>query len=571
MSTPNTTIYICSGVRLDNRYEHTIYFDSHNAQRAYFNTKKAKVLTGYTYTRKSWPLQVQATMEEARKWSYLFFRNDTTSKYYFYFITNIEYKNDSTVELTLELDVIQTYMFGKDDGIQLLDCFVERQHTPTDAIGEHTVAEGLEMGPYWNYHIFDLEDISTMGVLVLSSVDLTRLTSSTTTSDVPKAYAKVFNGVYSGLGVYAFENMTDLETQLDILDNLGMPDAVVAIWMYPKKLVELNSKLLWVESDPCTWDEFNWSINRCAIVLGMESQPTTLATYDNYQDKLFEGYAKDVKNNKLFTSPYNLLYITTNQGTKAEYKFEHFTPVDGKYSFELYGAISPDGGVKMAPVGYNITGSNVNYDEGITLGNYPSCAWDSDTYKVWLAQNYNQLQHATETGAGSAALGLGLTIAGVLATVGTGGLGALGAVGAVGAVGGGIGSLYSGYSQVSGIMAQKEDAKAQPPQARGNFSSTVNVASGRQTFTAYYKCLRKEYAQQIDDYFTMYGYRLNRVQKPNINARPAFTYVKTVGCKITGNLCVEDIVKIESIFDKGITFWKNGDKIGDYSQNNKPT
>lgn len=567
MSTPQTTVYLCKGVRLDNRYEHTLYFDKTSAQRNFFAKKVDKTFLAYTYARKSWPLQVQATMEEARVWNYLYFTNGT-GKTYYYFVTNVEYKNDNMVELTLELDVMQTYLFD----IVWLPCFVERQHTPTDAIGEHTVAEGLEMGPYWNYHIFDLEDISTMGVLVLSSVDLTRLTSSTTTSDVPKAYAKVFNGVYSGLGVYAFDDMNELERKLNILDKLGMPDAVVAIWMYPKKLVEMNSKLLWTETDPCSWDDFNWSINSCGIVLGMESQATTLATYDNYMDNLFEGYAKDVKNNKLFTSPYNLLYITTNQGTKAEYKFEHFTPVDGKYSFELYGAISPDGGVKMAPVAYNIPGTNVNYDEGITLGNYPSCAWDSDTYKVWLAQNYNQLQHAVDTGAGSAALGLGLTIAGVLATVGTGGLGALGAVGAVGAVGGGIGSLYSGYSQVSGIMAQKEDAKAQPPQARGNFSSTVNVASGRQTFTAYYKCIRKEYAQQIDDYFTLYGYRINRVQQPNINARPAFTYVKTVGCKIGGYLCADDAVKVEGIMDKGITFWKNGDSIGNYTAvNNKPT
>ncbi len=570
MSAPQSTIYVCTGVRLDNRYEHTIYFPSKNAQEEYFSKHIERTFSAYTYLRKSWSIQVQATMQDARKWGYLFFRN-WSGRFFYYFITNVEYKNDNTVELFLEMDVIQTYMYG-DYGINLLDCFVERQHTPTDAIGEHTVAEGLETGPYWNYHHYNMEDISGMGVLAMSSISLVNLNSTHTKDNVPKAYARDFNGVYSGLGIYAFDDMEYLEQKLSYLDELGMADSVVAIWMYPKKLVKLCETYFFDETPTeFSWSDYDWDNKKCATVYKMESVATTLAKYDNYDDRLFEGYARDVKNNKLFTHPYNMLYVTNNQGDNAEYKFEYFNPTEGEYGFNLYGAISPDAGVKLAPIAYNIPGSNVNYDEGITLGNYPSCAWDSDTYKVWLAQNYNQLAHGINAGASSAALGAGLAFAGALATVATGGLGALGMAGAVGAIGGGVGSIYSGYNQVSGIMAQKEDAKAQPPQARGAHSATVNVASGRQTFTFYYKCIRREYAQQVDDFFTMYGYRLNRVQKPNINARPAFTYVKTVGCKVTGTLCTEDIVKIESIFDKGITFWTDGNKIGDYSQNNKPT
>lgn len=562
MSTPQSTIKICSGVRLDNRYEHSIYFADATAQQEYFAGKVVKTFSAYSYLRKSWPLQVQATLEEARTWSYLYFRNGT-GKYYYYFINQVEYKNDNMVELTLELDVIQTYLQEIKSG--LLPSFIERQHTTTDNVGEHTVAEGLEMGPYCNYHIFDLEDISNMGILAMSSMNLCfNFTDGAVTE---KAYAQDFNGVYSGLGVYAFESLEMLEAQLLALDEAGKGDAITAIWMYPKNLVTVAN---YNGANPCTWEDFDFSSRVCARVMSAEHDPTTLALYTNYKDKLFEGYADEVKNNKLFTFPYNLLYVTNNQGDKAEFRFEQFTPQDDKYQFELFGAISPDAGVRIAPVAYNVPGANTNYEEGVTLGNYPACAWDSDTYKVWLAQNYNQLAHGVDSGVASAMLGVGLTLAGAVATVATGGLGALGVAGAVGAIGGGLGSVFSGYNQVSSIMAQKEDAKAQPPQAKGAFSSTVNVASGRQTFTFYYKCLRKESAKQIDDYFTMYGYRLNRVQTPNINARPAFTYVKTVGCKIAGNLCTEDLVKIETIFDKGVTFWKDGNKIADYSQNNKP-
>ena len=131
-----------------------------------------------------------------------------------------------------------------------------------------------------------------------------------------------------------------------------------------------------------------------------------------------------------------------------------------------------------------------------------------------------------------------------------------------------IGStVISGQQQIEGIMAQKADRAIQPPQSKGTYSSNINVVSGCNTFTFYDRCIQKEYAQQIDDYFTMYGYKINRVQTPNIHARTNFTYIKTVGCKIIG-LNNEDTTKIESVFNNGITFWTSGDGIGSYQYSN---
>ena len=545
MSTPMSQVYICSGVRLDNRYQHTIWFASTEAQRNYFAGKVVRAFSAYSHHRRNWELKVEASVADAQAWNYLYVVNPGVKPYY-YFINRVEYVSDTTVKLWLELDVMQTNLFD----MERLPCFVERQHTTTDGIGEHTVPEGLEFGPYWNYHIYDMEDMSEMGILVLSAVDLGKEFSKEI--DPVVSYGSTINGVYSGLGVYAFDGWLYLENKLKTLDELGKIDAVVAIWMYPKNLVTLDEYGGIITGPTCAWSDFNWEENKCGYVVEVTAKSTTLALFNNYDEPLFQGYTP--QNKKLFAYPYNLLYVTGNQGDKAEYRFEQFT--DGEtYGFNLYGAISPDAGVKLAPVGYNLPGAVTNYDEGVTLSNFPPCAWDSDTYKVWLAQNYNQLAHATDSAVITGLAGLGTMVAGAA----TGNL-AMAGTGAVGA--------YHGYSQIQGIMAQKEDAKAQPPQAKGTFSSSVNVASGRQTFSFYYKCIRKEYAKQIDDYFTMFGYRVNRVQVPNINARPAFTFVKTVGCKITGGMSNEDITQIERIFDNGITFWKTGDKIGDYSQAN---
>ena len=132
----------------------------------------------------------------------------------------------------------------------------------------------------------------------------------------------------------------------------------------------------------------------------------------------------------------------------------------------------------------------------------------------------------------------------------------------------GLGSAISGAQNIAGILAQRKDQQLQPPQAKGQSTTSVNTVAGFQTFTVKKKTVDKQHAQIIDNYFTMYGYRLNRVQKPNIHARKAFTYVKTVGCHIKSDMCTEDVTKIESIFDNGITFWTNGDKVADYSQDN---
>ena len=69
----------------------------------------------------------------------------------------------------------------------------------------------------------------------------------------------------------------------------------------------------------------------------------------------------------------------------------------------------------------------------------------------------------------------------------------------------------------------------------------------------------------------MYGYKVNSLKGPNINTRPNWNYIKTIGCVATGSVPSDDRKKIKKIFDNGITFWKNGSYIGNYELDNSPT
>ena len=85
------------------------------------------------------------------------------------------------------------------------------------------------------------------------------------------------------------------------------------------------------------------------------------------------------------------------------------------------------------------------------------------------------------------------------------------------------------------------------------------------------KAITREFAVKIDDYFNRYGYQTNNVKVPNRNSRPHWNYVKTVGCSIKGSIPADDKSLICRIYDNGITFWKNGSEVGDYSLDNSPS
>ena len=82
--------------------------------------------------------------------------------------------------------------------------------------------------------------------------------------------------------------------------------------------------------------------------------------------------------------------------------------------------------------------------------------------------------------------------------------------------------------------------------------------------------VRADYAQRIDSYFDMFGYKVNVVKTPSIHNRSLWTYVKTVGCLIDGAMPADDETAICKIFDNGIRFWTDPTKFGNYSYTNTP-
>lgn len=527
MAIPNGVIMICKGVPISNDYKHALWFANDTAMFTYFESKVVKTYSKYNFIKERNSIKVEATLGEALSWNYMYFQHNGVggNKIYFAFITHVEYINEATVELFYEIDVLTTYMWS----YTLKQCFVERQHSETDAIGDNVLDEGLDIGdPYiMKQKNVDMQDLC---MLMLSSIN---------PNNGARVYTKNINNVVSGLWVFAVnpQQIPMFDALLQELDSDkidGSSDAILSMWMYPKKLVQLAENESWDDTTNIAKrvdrvKEFDVEVDRGEAMIGQQM----------------------VVNNKLFTYPYNYIYVSNNAGGAATYKYEQFalTPT---CRFRLVGALSPEATVKMYPVNYRQ--AILNYEEGLSLGGYPTCAWSQDAYKLWLANNQNQLNVA---GASAA-----LTIAGGVAAMGasifTGGL--TGVAGA-GAIAGGVGTIAN-------MIAQKRDMQVQPPHAKGGFSSNVNVAAQFQTFTIQQRCMQPKYIKIVDDFFTRFGYLCKEIKIPNKHARKSFTYVKTVDCQIAGNINHEHMQKIESIFDTGVTFWANPAVVGDYTVDN---
>lgn len=511
-------MYLHKGVPLDSRYEHTLRWSTQADQLNYLNSN-ARFYKGYsdfTYLRKESSVKVPEPLEELEDndVNYVSMRNDQ-GKWRLYFIVAKEYVSPDVTRLILELDVLQTYQFDWD----IPACFVEREHPTTDNVGENVVDEGLELGEY----------VSQGGVATKNLDELAIVVQTSVTMNNPMGEAvegAMINGVYNGLRMYCRTANALGATVLNAaLSALGPKvEGVASIFMYPKNLIQAD----WANEDDVVMLD----------VLGMTQAGITMDT-----PATLDGYTP--RNRKLLTHPYQFAYAHNNAGENAEYHYEHFM---SGVEFTMAGSCSQDGVVRMVPRHHR--GFNYDNESGLSLSGYPACSWTQDAYKIWLAQN--QASQALTISLGQKTMGMGLvqgTASGVASVF------AKDYKGAVDSIFSGANTMMSGYAQIESVMAARSDKSVQPPQARGTQSPSTNIGLKIQNFEINQMCIRADQAERLDQFFDMYGYRVNKVKKPNLSGRAVWNYVKTIGCVVNGGFDAVDRRKVAAILDKGVTFW----------------
>lgn len=525
---PQGSIYLCKTV-LENDYKNQLTFDSLANQLTYFNSTIQRTLSDYTYIKKDSVINVGIPIDDIIDCNYLFYKNTGfTTKYYFCFITNMEYINENCTRITFETDVFQTWYFD----ILYKNSFVEREHVNVDGTN-YLVPENLDTGEYITYS----QTSSAIGEgtpCIAATYDIFNNTPA----------GSIINGVFQGVDYYVFDEITGIEnnikTFLQKYASASKSDAITSIFMIPKTMINYSS---------ITWDTIPDTTGKYKKLTG-GTTPFTFSNVEVTKD-LTKIHNITPKNKKLLTYPYRYYMISNNNGANVIYREEFFNNTNPQLTiFKIYGDITPGCSIKLIPQNYkNVT---ENIEEGVNAGKFPICSWNTDVYTNWLTQNGVNIGLSILSGVGQIAAGTGIALA-------SGGLGT--------AVGGG--QIVGGISQITSVMADIYNHSLIPPQSEGNTNSgDVTYSLGKNEFTVYEMGITNEYIYKIDNYLSMFGYKINEVKIPNITGRPNWNYVKTIDINLEGNIPQNDLNIIKKMFNSGVTLWHNPTTFLDYSQNN---
>ena len=516
-------VYLLS-VPLESDYKHTLYFNSKESQHEYFASKVVKSYTDFSYQRKDNVIRVPEHFDNIYNANYVMYQNTKYgSKWFYAFVKDMKYVSDGRTDLTIETDVIQTWLFD----YTLKPSFVEREHVTNDTAGVHILDEGLDTGEYiCNSKVIDEQGNDLFIYMAVSDY------AGKVIGDVK---GNLVNGIYSGMEYHVYntttEAITELNNEITSYDEASKADAINSIFMAPA----------WLSGIPPVGENGEFK----SAILGKTNVPKTYNTTFAKQTTL-NNY--EPRNKKLLCYPYNYVLATNNAGSSAIYKYERFS--GSNCTFKVNGTVTPGGSIRMNPTNYN--GVDVNNEEGLNAGKYPICCWNSDTYTNWLTQN--SVNNALGVASGALQIGAGLAMA-----LGTGGLGM--------AIGGG--TVVGGVSTIANVMAGKHQASLVPDQARGNTNcGDVITGAGENTFMFYKMSIKHEIARILDGYFDMFGYKVNCVKIPSKAHRSRYWYTKTIDVNIDGNLPQADLQKIKDAYNQGITFWRNASEIQDYSLSN---
>ena len=533
---PSGNIWLLHGVPIDKTYQNTLYWSNNqsgkDAQKAFFigTSGNPSSYVKYSFTNQYYSrhtrgsIRVQVLADNVLDCNYLVFQNSSfgAGKYFYAFITSVEYINNSVTQINFELDVIQTWYFD----FELEPCFVERMHTASDAKYSNIVPEPLEPGEYIYQNIS--HELITQNLVVLIAV--TEVTNG-------ESQGKLYGHIYGGCSLYGCLPNDTVGINRKISEYIAQPDAVVSIYMCPRCLISSNVNF---EDNPGVAQ----AITNADVITGLADLNFALPDLSTTYMKQFGSYTPH--NNKLYSYPFTMLEVFTPEGSKADYRYEFFNNLgQGNAVFQIGGSVTTPVELMLVPKNYKIgsSSSTVNnlITESISLKDYPLCSWNVDAYKAWIAQNAIPFTYKA--------------------------VGTMGQIALQAATGNVLGIAGTVIDYTTNALSQQYKASIEADQLHGQTKGSANVASEVQGFYFAHKIINESSARLIDSFFDRFGYAIKQITTISRKNRKYFTYIKTVGCTLHGGVPSEDEDLICKLHDAGITYWDSNQTsaIGNFS------
>lgn len=507
----NSRIILAKNINIDRDYKNVLSYSSNQILELLLsNNHLVNQSNNYSFINgyNDNSVSVGFTYQECLNSNYIAFQNPNYSnKWFFAFITDLKYISDRSCQINFQVDAWSTWF---DNWIRK-PCFTIREHVSNDTIGLHTVPENLETGPYkviTQEH--NLELINTVNVIG----------STIAPSDLATFLGGIYNGIFSGIRYYTY-SVNDMITNLQNMKDKNQD--IQCLFIAPKNLCS-NS---------------GGAIHNSNQVVQIQDKINAIYSNGNYTPK----------NKKLLTYPFVAINLFNGQGTVATYRQEFFQKdANGRCRFQIDEALTPGCSIRCYPIYYK---NSINaYDEGISLGKYPQLNWATDVYTNWLTQNAVNTTANVSMGA--------VNLIGGLARAKSGDVS-------------GLSQAFAGGISVADSVQQIYQHQTAPAQVQGNINCG-DVVTANLSNTFYYQriSITEEYAKIIDDFFSRYGYKVNRMKVPEMISRKLFNYIQIGSSEEIGdgNVPVPFMEKINQACRNGVTIWHDHENMFNFNNDN---
>lgn len=542
-------LMICADVPLDASQVRQLSFADKNEQYNYFRSKAIRVFTDFKYIREHRGVKVPVNAEEIGNACYLCFKNQASGKWYYAFVTQVIYINPETSLLNFEIDVYQTFLFD----MVIRDCDISREHAANDDFKTNTVQEPVDVGDYVIAH----EEVQVLGDLdsnypfiILSAIDLLSDPGTLEEPKVTAAQGGVYGGLPSAVRAYLVEphqwGTSSITAIMEALSSYPwVSQSILAIYAVPSfgfsGTVTVRQSAMGFNIGVISDSSSPFRSGAGSALIGWESK--------------FPSY----KNKKMYTSQFSFIECLLPNGNRFVLKPEFIK--DSAPVVMLVTTLIP------APNFYFYTPDYCGAEEDFLLNannisGFPCFPVQNNTYPLQTAQAEatNTLVHSQNR-----SNIFWDTVGNVIQSVFTGDP---------------LNVLSTGidaYKSVRSELQSSERDRQRIGQMQTNVSLTGASGGGLATFIASKKLeilyrwwtVKPEFAEKIEQFFDVYGYKVSRFGVPNLNSRPRYNYIKCNNVNIYGNIPNEFLQPLRNMFINGFTLWHDKSNVGTYGNNTK--
>lgn len=337
----------------------------------------------FSYCRPNEPISVPVPYSAAYKYNYVVVQNpmqpvdgEEQPLKLCYFILSTDYIAPGTTQLTLQLDVIQTYQFE----VRLGNMFVERGHMGiSNAVfkngvqnlqGQYlrkylNVPEGLDIGDSYvmaNHEWYPLTDADTADIgkiIIISSADLAADPGTIDSPNLNVADGQNADGIPSGCNVYSMTLSTFKAVLNAMKEKSWVAQCIQSVSTFPARLLSAGVDVELFGNSGVTMQFLG---ETDTLELPLKTYATTGNIYQQLSNGVPDGY-HDLY--KAYTYPYSVIELTAYNGNSVFVKPE--LVYGNTLALTVIGcAVAPFARIGVFPTNYGQAfegGQPVNYNQ----------------------------------------------------------------------------------------------------------------------------------------------------------------------------------------------------------------